>query len=67
MTTIPHANLTAPQTHMVTQWKVPCDGAGPGLGHPRVWLAVSHETGEVACGYCGARYVIDRALAHADH
>lgn len=55
------------KTVTVTSWKVACDGAGPGMGHPRVWLAVSHETGEVECGYCGTRYVIDRDHAHDDH
>ncbi|MFB2532196.1 zinc-finger domain-containing protein [Paracoccus sp. p4-l81] len=61
------APLTAPKVVTVTAWKVACDGAGPGLGHPRVWLAIPHDSGAVECGYCGTTYQIDRAHAHDDH
>ncbi|SOC02278.1 zinc-finger domain-containing protein [Rhodobacter maris] len=54
-----------PETQTVTSWKVACDG---GLGgHPRVWLTIPPETGEVVCPYCSKTFVIDRAHAHADH
>lgn len=60
--------LPAPQTRTVTQWRVACDGDdGAGLGHPRVWLAISPITGFADCGYCDARFVIDRDHAHGDH
>ena len=54
--------------NLMAQMKVACDGddAG-GLGHPRVWLAISPETGFVDCGYCDKRFVIDRDHAHDDH
>lgn len=56
-----------PETRVVTTWKVACDGGGGALGHPRVWLAISTETGFVECGYCDKRYVIDRDHASDDH
>ncbi|WP_407947066.1 zinc-finger domain-containing protein [Paracoccus liaowanqingii] len=53
---------------MVTRWRVSCDGDDTaGLGHPRVWLAISPEAGFVDCGYCDKRFVIDRDHAHDDH
>lgn len=58
----------APETQVVTSWKVACSGdEALGLGHPRVWLAISDDTGWVECGYCDKRFVIDRDHAHADH
>lgn len=60
--------LPAPDTQVVTQWKVACSGdEARGLGHPRVWLAISAATGFVDCGYCDKRFVIDREHAHDDH
>ncbi|MBD9525395.1 MULTISPECIES: zinc-finger domain-containing protein [Paracoccus] len=60
--------LPAPETQTVTSWKVACDGDEQrGSGHPRVWLAIPHDSGEVECGYCDKRFVIDREHAHDDH
>ena len=60
--------LPAPDTAIVTSWKIACDGDdAAGLGHPRVWLAISPETGFVDCGYCDKRFVIDRDHASGDH
>ena len=43
--------MPAPVTEVVTRWRVCCDGDdAAGLGHPRVWLAISPETGFVECG-----------------
>lgn len=62
------AEITAPATETVTRWKVACDGDdAAGLGHPRVWLTIPRDKGWVECGYCGKRFVIDRAHAHDDH
>lgn len=49
----------APETEIVTTWKVACDGGGPGLGHPRVWLPIPEDRGWVECGYCDKRFVHD--------
>ncbi|WVJ74301.1 zinc-finger domain-containing protein [Paracoccus marcusii] len=58
----------APVTEVVTRWRVSCDGDdAAGLGHPRVWLAISPDMGFVDCGYCDKRFVIDRDHAHDDH
>lgn len=59
--------LKAPETQTVTSWKVACDGGVGGLGHPRVWLSIPHDTGFVQCGYCDKRFVIDRDHAQDDH
>jgi len=60
--------LPAPEIQIVTSWKVSCDGdESRGLGHPRVWLLIPHDTGWVDCGYCDKRFQIDRAHAHDDH
>jgi len=49
--------LDAPETEIVSQWRVACDGSGPGLGHPRVWLMIPEDKGYVECGYCDKRFV----------
>ena len=59
---------SAPQTEIVTRWRVACDGDEPlRLGHPRVWLSIPRDTGWVECGYCDKRFVIDPDHAHDDH
>lgn len=63
-----HPVMPAPATQVVTSWRIACDGDdGAGMGHPRVWLAISPQTGFVDCGYCDKRFVIDRDHAHDDH
>ena len=37
-----------------------CDGGGA-LGHPRVFLHLHEETGEILCPYCSRLYVLRRA------
>ncbi len=32
--------VDAPETKVVTSWKVACDGGEGALGHPRVWLVI---------------------------
>lgn len=49
--------IAAPETEVVSVWKVACDGGEGALGHPRVWLPIPEETGFVECGYCDKRYV----------
>lgn len=57
----------APETQIVTTWKVACDGGEGALGHPRVWLAIPQAQGFVVCGYCDRKFVIDRDHARDDH
>lgn len=47
----------APETRIVNDFRVACDGGDGGLGHPRVWLQIPHETGFVECPYCDAKLV----------
>lgn len=34
-----------------------CDGGGGPLGHPRVYLHVDSDAGQVVCPYCSRTYV----------
>ncbi|MFP7569608.1 zinc-finger domain-containing protein [Marivita sp. S2033] len=47
----------APETKIVDNYRIACDGGEGALGHPRVWLQIPQDTGFVECGYCDARYV----------
>ncbi|SLN33938.1 Zinc-finger domain protein [Roseovarius gaetbuli] len=47
----------APETRIVDAYRVACDGGDGALGHPRVWLQISHEKGYVECPYCDAKLV----------
>lgn len=49
--------IEAPETEIVSQWRVCCDGGGGALGHPRVWLLIDHDKGYVECGYCDKKFV----------
>lgn len=60
-------SLAAPETQVVTTWKVACDGGEGALGHPRVYLTIPHDRGEVECPYCDKKFVIDRDHASDDH
>lgn len=47
----------APETEITESWRIACDGGGGALGHPRVWLQISRDTGTVECGYCDKKFV----------
>lgn len=49
-----------PETVIVDEWRVHCDGSEGALGHPRIWLSLSRDTGTAECGYC------DRLFVHRD-
>ncbi len=55
MTPIPEHD--APETEIVSAMRVSCDGGEGALGHPRVWLSLSYETGMVECAYCDKRFI----------
>ena len=60
-------SLPPPETTMVDNRRVSCDGSGSirggdnyrpaALGHPRVYLEID-EHGYVDCGYCDRRFVL---------
>ena len=54
-------SIDRPETKIVDSYRVACDGGEGALGHPRVWLSLSHETGMVECPYCDCVYI------HKDH
>lgn len=46
---------------------VRCDGGGGALGHPRVYLHIESETGEVVCPYCSRTYRLSENAVAAAH
>ncbi len=46
------------ETKPATQTRVPCDGGGGALGHPRVYLEMGAES-QIDCPYCGCRFVLE--------
>lgn len=52
-------DLPPPETETVTATRVACDGSGPALGHPRVWLSIDPKVGFVDCGYCDKRFILE--------
>ncbi len=56
----------APETKIVDQGRVACDGGEGPLGHPRVWLSIPQDRGWVECPYCDCRYELSGA-AKAGH
>ncbi len=51
----------APETEIVSSFRIACNGGEGALGHPRVWLSIPRESGWVECGYCDKRFI------HADY
>ena len=49
--------IEAPETEIVSAWRVACDGGEGALGHPRVWLTIPQDKGYVECGYCDKKFV----------
>ena len=50
-------NHAAPETQIVSRWKIACDGGEGPLGHPRVWLVIPEDCGWTECPYCDKRYI----------
>ncbi|MFT6451559.1 MAG: putative Zn-finger protein [Halocynthiibacter sp.] len=60
-----YMTIQAPETEIVTQWRVACDGGEGALGHPRVWLQIPEDQGFVECGYCDKKFVHESAKMNA--
>jgi uncharacterized Zn-finger protein len=45
---------------------VGCDGGGGALGHPLVYLTLTHE-GRADCPYCGRHFVLKEGAKLAHH
>lgn len=41
----------------VDSLEVKCDGGSGPLGHPRVYLHIDHDLGEITCPYCSRQFV----------
>jgi uncharacterized Zn-finger protein len=51
----------------VRSLEVVCDGGGGPLGHPRVFLHIDQDRGEITCPYCSRNYVVKQGVAHSAH
>jgi uncharacterized Zn-finger protein len=49
--------IAAPEIKIVDSYRIACDGGGTALGHPRVWLQISQDLGEVECPYCDCKFI----------
>lgn len=55
----------APETKIVTERRIACDGGEGALGHPRVWLQIPLATGFVECPYCDCKYIYADSVGDA--
>ena len=55
------------ETIKVDTTTVACDGGGGSLGHPRVFLHIEPQIGDIECPYCSRHYVLDKDAAKAHH
>ena len=55
MTTTP--SFEQPETLVVEDHKVACDGGGGALGHPIVWYEMGDDD-VVECKYCDRRFIL---------
>jgi uncharacterized Zn-finger protein len=56
------------ETVTVHTSRAACDGSGGTAGHPRVFLHIDHETGQVVCPYCSRTFVLaEGAKAASGH
>ena len=53
--------LKPAEIQYVPDHETACDGGGGALGHPRVYLYIKDEKGEIDCPYCGRRFVYKAA------
>jgi|OM-RGC.v1.031031354 Uncharacterized protein conserved in bacteria len=49
--------IDAPETIVVDESRIACEGEGGALGHPKVWYTIP-ESGWVECKYCDRRFVL---------
>jgi uncharacterized Zn-finger protein len=48
----------------VDKLEVTCDGGSVALGHPRVFLHIDKDKGQVMCPYCSRVYVYKSRMSH---
>lgn len=57
-------SIDAPETIIVEETRVKCDGGGGALGHPLVWYTLG-ASGDAECKYCDRRFVLKGGPADA--
>ena len=67
MSTSSSASSASSETVTVTETRVACDGGGGALGHPKVYLEIKADVGEIVCPYCSRRFVLGANAAPAGH
>lgn len=45
--------------------EVDCDGGKGSQGHPRVFLHIDRNSGQITCPYCSRLYVLGKDSNHA--
>lgn len=55
--------MNKPEKFSVSSPEVVCDGGGGSLGHPKVYLHINPEIGEIICPYCSRTYVLQQGLS----
>ena len=53
----------APETILVADRTIACDGGGGALGHPRVFLRIVDR--DVVCPYCSRHFLLKEGAGHA--
>ena len=53
------------ETIKVESTHVHCDGGGGSLGHPRIYLQIKPDVGEIECPYCSRHYVLTESAKAA--
>lgn len=55
-------SIAPPETLIVNQKSVSCDGGNGALGHPRVYLTMG-DADSVTCPYCDRLFVLEGSAA----
>lgn len=53
------------ETIEVHSLEAACDGGGGALGHPKVFLHIDQDKGDIICPYCSRTYVFKAPLKQA--
>ena len=59
--------IEAPETKIVDSYRVACDGSEGALGHPRVYLQISEDSGFVECPYCDRLFKLKEGAGGTGH
>lgn len=62
----PATPAPAAETQVVHSPVVACDGSGPALGHPRIFLTFG-DSREIVCPYCSRHYVLAEGAKAGHH